>query len=163
MKNRKCKVIMCVIALLLLLEAMTADASEVIFDADAVREKTAAKSSLLDVNGIFVFRDEFIEQERIVKKEQKENLENIERLVLLSPQKDFDSDMWVNLVLQADTGKYIKDVYNEKKESSLRWWVYCGTVSVCLLCIVIRIEDEKRKKKEGEKGEETEDERYGNI
>lgn len=163
MKNRKCKVIMCVIALLLLLEAMTADASEVIFDADAVREKTAAKSSLLDVNGIFVFRDEFIEQERIVKKEQKENLENIERLVLLSPQKDFDSDMWVNLVLQADTGKYIKDVYNEKKESSLRWWVYCGTVSVCVLCIVIRIEDEKRKKKEGEKGEEIEDERYGNI
>lgn len=158
MKNKKYKVIICSIIIALLVETMTAYASEVIFDANAVREKTASKSSLMDVNGIFVFRDEFIEQERLVKQEQKENLEKMETLVLLSPQKDFDCDMWVDLVLLADTGKYIKDVYNEKKESSLRWWVYCGTASICVLCITIWIEDTRKKKKENELQEDTSDE-----
>lgn len=147
----------------LLLGIIKVHASEVIFDADAVREKTASKSSLLDVNGIFVFRDAFIEREKIVKQEQKETMEKMETLVLLSPQQDFDYETWVNLVLTADTGKYIKDVYNEKEESNLRWWVYCGTVSICVLCIAVWIEDTRKKKKEETKGEVAEDERYGDI
>lgn len=147
----------------LLLGIIKVHASEVIFDADAVREKTASKSSLLDVNGIFVFRDAFIEREKIVKQEQKETMEKMETLVLLSPQQDFDYETWVNLVLTADTGKYIKDVYNEKEESNLRWWVYCGTVSICVLCIAVWIEDTRKKKKEETKGEVVEDERYGDI
>ncbi|MCM1155902.1 MAG: hypothetical protein NC314_04275 [Roseburia sp.] len=138
-------------------------ASEVIFDADAVREKTATKSSLLDVNGIFVFRDEFIERERVVKQEYKERLEGIEMLVLSSPQQDFDYETWVDLVLAADTGKYIKDVYNEKEDNNLRWWIYCGTASICVLCLAVRIEDERKKKKEETKGEKIEDERYREV
>lgn len=146
-----------------LLITMKVNASEVIFDADAVIEKTAAKSSLMDVNGVFVFRDEFIEQERIVKQEQKDKLEGIESLVLASPQQNFDYETWVNLVLQADTEKFIKDVYNEEEDNNLRWWIYCGTVSVCLLCIAIRIEDERKKKKLSTEGEAVEDERYRDI
>ena len=163
MKNKKYKVIICGIVVFLLFKTMTAYASEVIFDANAVREKTASKSSLMDVNGVFVFRDEFIQQERLVKQEQKETLEKMETLVLLSPQQDFDYETWVNLVLTADTGKYIKDVYNEKGDSNLRWWVYCGTASICVLCITIWIEDTRKKKKEETKGEVIEDERYGDI
>lgn len=163
MKNKKYKVIMCSIVVFLLFKTMTAYASEVIFDANAVREKTASKSSLMDVNGVFVFRDEFIEQERHVKQEQKETLEKMETLVLLSPQQDFDYETWVSLVLTADTGKYIKDVYNQKEDSNLRWWVYCGTASICVLCITIWIEDTRKKKKEETKGEVIEDERYGDI
>ena len=147
----------------LLFDIIKVHASEVIFDADAVREKTASKSSLMDVNGIFVFRDEFIEREKIVKQEQKEILEKMEALVLLSPQQDFDYETWVNLVLKADTGKFIKDVYNEKEESNLRWWVYCGTASICVLCIAVWTEDARKKKKEETKGEPIEDERYGDI
>lgn len=154
MKNKKYKVIICGIAVFLLFKAMTAYASEVIFDANAVREKTASKSSLMDVNGVFVFRDEFIEQERLVKQEKKENLEKTETLVLLSPQQDFDYETWVNLVLSADTEKYIKDVYNEKEDSNLRWWVYCGTASICVLCIAVWIEDTRKKKKEKERRNE---------
>lgn len=43
---------------------MKASASDVYFDLEAVRQKTASKSSLMDLNGVFVFRDEFIEQEQ---------------------------------------------------------------------------------------------------
>lgn len=163
MKNKKYKVIICSIVVFLMFGTMTAYASEVIFDADAVREKTASKSSLMDVNGVFVFRDEFIEQEKIVKQEQKETLEKMETLVLLSPQQDFDYETWVNLVLTADTEKYIKDVYKGKEDSNLRWWVYCGTASICVLCIAIWIEDSRKKKKEESKGEAIEDERYGDV
>ena len=160
---KKIKTIVLIGIFCLLFDIMTAYASEVIFDADAVKEKTASKSSLMDVNGIFVFRDEFIEQERLVKQEQKNILEGMETLVLLSPQKDFDCDMWVNLVLQTDTEKYIKDVYNEKRESNFRWWVYCGTAGICVLCIAVWIEDARKKKKKETKGESLEDERYGDI
>lgn len=162
-KAKKIKIVILITTFCLLFDIMNTHASEVIFDADAVREKTASKSSLMDVNGIFVFRDEFIEQEKIVKQEQKKMLENMETLVLLSPQQDFDYETWVNLVLTADTGKYIKDDYNEKKESNLRWWVYCGTASICVLCIAVWIGDVRKKKKEETKGEPIEDERYGDI
>ena len=162
-KINKIKAVLAISVFCLLFGVMKAYASEVIFDADAVREKTATKSSLLDVNGIFVFRDEFIERERIVKQEYKERLEGIEMLVLSSPQQDFDYETWVNLVLTADTGKYIKDVYNEKKDGNLRWWVYCGTASICVLCLAVRIEDTRKKKKEETEGEKIEDERYREI
>lgn len=160
---KRVKIIVAIGTCCLLFNIMTTYATEVIFDANAVKEKTASKSSLMDVNGIFVFRDEFIEQERIVKQEQKNALTKIESLVLLSPQKDFDCDMWVNLVLQADTEKYLKDVYNEKQGSNLRWWVYCGTAAVCVLCIAVWVEDARKKKKEDTKGESVEDERYRDI
>lgn len=162
-RTKKRKAVIVVSVLCLIFGAMKVYASEVIFDADAVREKTATKSSLLDVNGIFVFRDEFIERERIVKQAYKEKLEGIETLVLSSPQQDFDYETWVDLVLAADTGKYIKDVYNEKEDSNLRWWIYCGTASVCVLCLAVRIEDERKKKKEETKGEGPEDEQYREI
>lgn len=157
---KKIKIVLIITIFCLIFDIMTVYAAEVIFDADAVKEKTASKSSLMDVNGIFVFRDEFIEQERLVKQEQKEALETIETLVLLSPRKEFDSDMWVNLVLQADTEKYLKDIYTEKRENNFRWWVYCGTAAVCVLCIAIWIEDTRKKKKEDTKGASVEDERY---
>lgn len=158
------KMIIAIITCCFLLDITKVYASEVIFDANAVKEKTASKSSLMDVNGIFVFRDEFIEQERLVKQEQKKRLENTEKLVLLSPQKEFDCDRWVNLVLQADTEKYLKDVYNSKRDSNLRWWVYFGTAGICVLCFAVWLEDEKRKKKENAKGEEgNEDNDYGHY
>lgn len=163
LKAKKIKIVIAVTTYCLLFGIIKVNASEVIFDADAVREKTASKSSLLDANGIFVFRDEFIEQEKIVKQEQRETLEKMETLVLLSPQQDLDYETWVNRVLTADTGKYIKDVYNEKAESNLRWWVYCGTASICVLCIAVWIEDTRKKKKEETKEEAVEDERYGDI
>lgn len=160
---KKIKIVLIITTFCLTFDIMTVYAAEVIFDADAVKEKTASKSSLMDVNGIFVFRDEFIEQERLVKQAQKDALENMETLVLLSPRKEFDSDMWVSLVLRADTEKYLKDVYNEKRESNFRWWVYCGTAAVCVLCIAVWIEDARKKKKEETKGAPIEDERYGDF
>lgn len=162
-KTKKMKMVIGISVFGLLFGVMRVHASEIFFDADAVREKTATKSSLLDVNGIFVFRDEFIERERIVKQAYKERLEEIEMLVLSSPQQDFDYESWVNLVLAADTGKYIKDVYNEKEDNSLRWWIYCGTASVCVLCLAVRIEDERKKKKKETEGEKAADERYRDI
>lgn len=69
----------------------------------------------------------------------------------------------MNLVLQSDTEKYLKDVYNEKRGSNFRWWVYCGTAGICVLCIAVWIEDERKKRKEEAKGEPIEDERYGDI
>ncbi len=162
-RTKKIRVIIVVSVLCFTFGMMNVYASEVIFDADAVREKTAAKSSLLDVNGIFVFQDEFIEREQIVKQAYRERLEGMEALVLSCPQQNFDYETWVNLVLAADTGKYIKDIYNEKRDSTLRWWIYCGTASICVLCLAVRIEDTRKKKKEETEGEKTEDERYREI
>lgn len=163
MKKKKIIVAVYIGIICVLFHAMQAKAAEVIFDADAVVEKTATKSSLMDVNGVFVFRDEFIEQERAVRQEEKDRLEQIEQLVLASSQQDFDCEAWVNLVLQADTEKFIKEIYQEKKESSLRWWIYCGTASVCILCIAARMEEERRKRKLEKAGEVEEHEQYRDI
>lgn len=163
MKRKKLKLAIGMGIMCLLFHVMQVKATEVIFDADAVVEKTATKSSLMDVNGVFVFRDEFIEQERTVRQEEKDRLEQIEKLVLASPQQDFDYETWVNLVLQADTEKFIKEIYNEKESSSLRWWIYCGTASVCILCIAVRVEEERRKRKSRKTGELEEHEQYRNI
>ena len=137
----------------LLFAATRVYASEIIFDADSVREKTATKSSLMDVNGIYVFSDEFIEQELIVKQAQSDKLEEMVTLVLANPQQKLDYDEWVNLVLQADIDKYIGDVYSEKEENNLRWWIDCGTASICILCIIIMIDDKRKKRKISNKGE----------
>lgn len=145
--RKKKKIILRTMCFCLLFAATKVYASEIIFDADAVREKAAAKSSLMDVNGIYVFSDEFIEQELIVKQAQSDKLEEMVTLVLTNPQQKLDCDSWVNLVLQADVDKYIGDVYNEKEEKNLRWWIYCGTASICILCIIIMIDDKRKKEK----------------
>lgn len=128
--------------------------TEIIFDADAVKNKAAVKSALADMHGIFVFRSAFIQQEEIVKKAEKENRESIENMVLLSSQPKPGYQEWVELVLTADTEKYIKDVYIEEEDNNLFTWIYCIIFSICLLCLAIRIEDyikKNRKNKEKER------------
>lgn len=142
---------------------MKVSASDVYFDADAVRQKTASHSSLMDANGIFVFRDEFIEREQIVKQAEKQKLEDIECAVLLSAGQTLDYAAIVNTVLLSDTEKYIGDIYNMQTASSLRWWVYCGTASICLLCLAVRIQDMRKRKRETEQKEDIFDGKYDGI
>lgn len=129
-----------------LIEEMPEPDTEIIFDADAVKNKTAAKSALADMHGVFVFRSAFIKQEAIVKEAEKKSREAIENMVLTSVQPDLDYRQWVDLVLAADTQKFIKDVYMEEEESSIFIWIYCIILSICLLCAAIRIEDYLKKK-----------------
>ena len=42
--------------------------TEIVFDADTAINRTAAKSALADLHGVFVFRDAFIRQEQIVNR-----------------------------------------------------------------------------------------------
>lgn len=121
--------------------------TDIVFDADAIKNKTAAKSALADMHGVFVFRDAFINQEKIVKEEEKKNREEVENLVLTSTQPELDYEEWIDLVLAADMSRYIKDVYIEEKENSIVVWIGCISVSVCFLCVAIRIEDYRKKKK----------------
>lgn len=55
---------------------------------------------------------------------------------------------WAKLVWQADTERYVKDVYYKEESSDLFLWIYCGIVSICILCAAIMIEDYLRRKKE---------------
>lgn len=145
--RKKAKFIIPTTLLCLLLITMKASASDVYFDAEAVRQKTATKSSLMDVNGVFVFRNEFIEQEQIVKQADKQRMEDIEHTVLLSTGQTLDYEEIVDMVLLSDTQRYIGDIYDIRPESSLRWWIYCGTASICLLCVAIWIQDIRKKKR----------------
>lgn len=146
-RRKKTKFIIPATLLCFLLFTMKAAASDVYFDAEAVRQKTASKSSLMDVNGVFVFRDEFIEQEQRVKQTEKQRMEDIEHIVLLSAGQTLDYSEIVNMVLLSDTERYIGDIYDIRPESNLRWWVYCGTASICLLCGAIWIQDIRKKKR----------------
>lgn len=121
--------------------------TELIFDADVVKNKTAAKSALADMHGVFVFRSAFITQEAIVKETEKENREIIENTVLTSEQPVFDYNKWVDMVLTSESEKYIKDVYIEEKENSIFLWIFCIILSVCFLCVAIIIEDTLKKRK----------------
>ncbi len=123
--------------------------TEIIFDADAAVNKTAAKSALADMHGVFVFRDAFITQERLVKQAEKDEREQIEKKVLTTTQPEASYKEMAELVFQADTDRYIKDVYYEKESSDLFLWIYCGIVSICILCAAIMIEDYLKKKKSG--------------
>lgn len=143
--------------------AIQALASDVYFDADAVRQKTASKSSLMDVNGIFVFRDEFIEREQIVKQEEKKKMENIEYNVLLSQGQTLNYAEIVNTVLLSDTERYIGDIYNVPTSSNLQWWIYCITAGICLLCAAIWIQDMRKKSKATEQEEDIFDGKYNDI
>ena len=121
--------------------------TEIIFDPDSVINKTAAKSALADMHGVFVFRSAFITQEKIVKEREKENRESIETIVLTSSRQKEDYEKWVQLVLSSDTDKYIKDTYVEKEENTLFIWIYCFILSICVLCVAIRIAVMLKKKK----------------
>lgn len=123
--------------------------TELIFDADVVTNRTAAKSALADMHGVFVFRSAFIMQEKLVKEAEKKNREEIETIVLTSEQPELDYQNWVDLVLTSETEKIIKDVYIEEEESTVFIWIYCIIISISILCMAIRIEDVRRKKKEG--------------
>lgn len=162
-KRQNTKYILPITLLCLLLFTMKVSASDVYLDADAVRQKTATKSSLIDVNGVFVFRDEFIERERIVKQEEKQRLEDIEYTVLLSVGQTLDYGEIVNVVLLSDTEKYIGDIYNIQTTSNLRWWVYSGTAGICLLCLAVRIQDMRKKKMKTEQKEDIYDGKYNDI
>ena len=59
--------------------------TEIVFDADTAINRTAAKSALADLHGVFVFRDAFIRQEQIVNSQQKQNYEKMEQIVLTIP------------------------------------------------------------------------------
>ena len=121
--------------------------TEIIFDADAVKNKIVAKSALADMHGVFVFREAFIQQEKLVKEAEKEKREEIENLVLTAVQPELDCQEWVDIVLHADTDRYIKDYYIEDEESQIFVWIYCISASICLLCVAIRVEDYLKKKK----------------
>lgn len=118
------------------------------FDADAAMNRTAAKSALADMHGIFVFRDAFIEREQLVKNQQKQNYEDIEHLVLTKQQPRTDYEEKVNVVLNADTEKFIRDVYYGEDSREVLQWVCCIAVSICGLCIVIRIQDCQKQMRE---------------
>ena len=99
------------------------------------------------MHGVFVFRSAFITQEKIVKEREKENRESIETIVLTSSRQNEDYEKWVQLVLSSDADKYIKDTYVEKEENTLFIWIYCIILSICVLCVAIRIEAMLKKKK----------------
>ena len=128
-------------------ETMPEADTEIIFDADAAVNKSAAKSALADMHGVFVFRNAFITQEKLVKESQKREREEIENLILISHQPELAYEDWVDLVLAADMDKVIKDVYYKEESSNLFLWVYCGIVSVCILCVAIMVEDFFKKRK----------------
>lgn len=122
--------------------------TELIFDADVVTNRSAAKSALADMHGVFVFRSAFITQEALVKEAEKKNREEIENIVLTSEQPELDYPKWVDLVLTSDSEKYIKDVYIEEEENTVFVWIYCIVISISILCIAIRIEDMRKNQKE---------------
>lgn len=128
-------------------EVMPEADTEIIFDADAAVNKSAAKSALADMHGVFVFRDAFITQEKLVKESQRREQEEIEELILTSQQPEFAYEDWVDLVLTTDMDKVIKDVYYKEESSDLFLWIYCGMVSICILCGAIMVEDYLKKKK----------------
>lgn len=123
--------------------------TDLLFDADVVKNRTAAKSALADMHGVFVFRSAFITQEALVKEADKRELESVENLVLISTQPKLGYQKWVDTVLTSETEKYIKDVYIEEKENTVFIWIYCIIISICILCIAIRI-DATIKKGKGE-------------
>lgn len=124
--------------------------TDLIFDADVVKNRTAAKSALADMHGVFVFRSAFITQEALVKEADKKELENIENVVLTGIQPELGYQKWVDIVLTSETEKYIKDVYIEEKENTVFIWIYCIIISICILCIAIRIDTTiKNGKEEG--------------
>ena len=122
--------------------------TELVFDADATLNRTAAKSALADMHGIFVFRDAFIIQENLVKEAEKKEREQIEKIVLTSKQPDLNCEEWVDIVLKADTGKYIKDVHLKEESNDMFLWIYCIAISICVFCVAIRVDGYFKKKKE---------------
>lgn len=121
--------------------------TELIFDADVVTNKTAAKSALADMHGVFVFRSAFIMREKLVKEAEKKNREEIETIVLTSEQTELNYEEYVDLVLATEIERFIKDVYIEEEENTLFLWIYCIIISVCILCMAIWIEDMRKKKR----------------
>lgn len=119
--------------------------TEIVFDADTAINRTAAKSALADLHGVFVFRDAFIRQEQIVKSQQKQNYKKMEQIVLTKQQPDSGYEELVDLVLNSDDTKYIKDMYYMEESHEAFLWVLCIVTSVCGLCIAIWIQDYRKK------------------
>ena len=92
-----------------------------------------------------MFRDAFIRQEQIVKSQQKQNYKKMEQIVLTKQQPDSGYEELVDLVLNSDDTKYIKDMYYMEDSHEAFLWVLCIVTSVCGLCIAIWIQDYRKK------------------
>ncbi|CDA69197.1 unknown [Clostridium sp. CAG:510] len=89
------------------------------FDISEINEEKNSNSALADIHGFFVFRDNFIETEKLVKEKDKEYLYEIEQAVFGKENGNSEIYDWVDIVLQSETPKYVKGVtYNGKTKNS---------------------------------------------
>lgn len=118
---------------------------EIYFDADVVKSRTESKSAVADMHGVFVFRRAFIEREKEMKQEQKQQQDNIFATVLKGEQPEAVCKKWITIVLNADTEKYIRDIQKDESDGELLIWISCISLSVCILCIGFVVQDFRKR------------------
>ncbi len=136
--------------------------TDIKFEPGKATNRTAAKSALADMHGIYVFRDAFITQERLIKEREKNDLYRIEDVVLKCDQTTADYEQIVSDVLTSETDRYIKEVHVKSGTDNTRfYWVCCILISICVLCVALLIEKSiKRKHREGMINGRTDIEQY---
>lgn len=116
------------------------------FDISEINQEKNSNSALADIHGFFVFRDNFIETEKLVKEKDKEYLYEIEQAVMEKETGNSEIYDWVDIVLQSETSKYVKEVtYNEKSKNS--WSIFPVIIVTLFLMIGILYTRRKVKRK----------------
>lgn len=120
------------------------------FDISEINQEKNSNSALADIHGFFVFRDNFIETEKLVKEKDKEYLYEIEQAVLEKETGNSEIYDWVDIVLQSETSKYVKEVtYNEKSKNS--WSIFPVIIFTFFFMIGILYTRRKVKRKKERK------------
>lgn len=137
--------------------------TEIYFDAEAVKNRKKTKSAVSDIHGVFVFRNEFIEREELVKKEEENKRQQIFKTVFGKEKPEDICKLWVDIVLNSKTDKFIRDIDYKEKNSELLIWITCIAVCIGILCLALLMEDYKKGQNKYKKRQDDENENYYNI
>ena len=116
-------------------------------DTDSIRDRAGVRSSLTDINQIFVFTDTFIEQKEKVKKEQQAAKEELCGAVFVKPLGNEAETEITDLIFLENTEELL--IRNEQEIAESQSWslIWILPIMVIMLAAALLYKGNRKGKK----------------
>lgn len=130
------------------MEAEIEDNANLRLDTDSVRDRTGVRSSLTDINQIFVFTDSFIEKKEAVEKEQQAAKEELYGTVFVeTPGNETETEL-TDLIFLENTDELL--IRNEQaaaeRQSGPVLWILSVTIILFAAALLYKSNRKEKKK-----------------
>lgn len=124
-------------------------------DTDSVRERTGVRSSLTDINQVFVFTDTFKERKEAVEREQKTAEENLRGTVFAKAFEGGESADITDLMFMESTEELL--IRNEQEAADKNSWTPAWLVVAAILIGACAAAFVCKKNRKGKKKQDDDD------